>query len=156
MLEGRERELLRAGTRAVDLGAAPGGWSWQLAQRGIRVTAVDNGALKGEIADDSLVAHVRTDGFAFRPRRPVDWMVCDIAEQPSRVASLVARWLVNGDAKRSIFNLKLPMKRRYDEVVRCQSLIREALVRVGVRHTLAFRQLYHDREEVTGYVARRD
>jgi 23S rRNA (cytidine2498-2'-O)-methyltransferase len=83
-------------------------------------------------------------------------MVCDIAEQPSRVASLVARWVANGETKRSIFNLKLPMKRRYDEVVRCQSLIREALVRAGVRYTLAFRQLYHDREEVTGYVARRD
>ncbi len=39
----REPELLRAGMRAVDLGAAPGGWTWQLAHRGLRVTAVDNG-----------------------------------------------------------------------------------------------------------------
>ncbi len=55
----REPDLLRAGMRAVDLGAAPGGWTWQLAQRGLRVTAVDNGALKGEVAQDSLVTHVR-------------------------------------------------------------------------------------------------
>jgi 23S rRNA (cytidine2498-2'-O)-methyltransferase len=153
---GDDTNLLRAGMKAVDLGAAPGGWSWQLAQRGLRVTAVDNGSLKGDVASDSLVTHVRADGFSFRPRRPVDWMVCDIVEQPSRIAALVARWIAQGDARRSIFNLKLPMKRRYDEVMRCEATISETLARAGVRHTLALRQLYHDREEVTGYCARYD
>jgi 23S rRNA (cytidine2498-2'-O)-methyltransferase len=146
--------LVRAGMKAVDLGAAPGGWSFQLASRGVRVTAVDNGPLKGDVASDPLVTHVRADGFSFRPRRPVDWMVCDIVEQPSRVAALIARWIAHGDAKRSIFNLKLPMKRRYDELRRCEAIVRDALA--GIRHTLVFRQLYHDREEATGYCARRD
>ena len=151
-----EARLLAAGMKAVDLGAAPGGWSWLLAQRGVRVTAVDNGALKGEAAADALIAHVRADGLSFRPRRPVDWMTCDIVEQPSRIAALVGRWLGDGDARRSIFNLKLPMKRRYDELRRCEATIRDTLTRAGVRHTLAFRHLYHDREEVTGYCACRD
>jgi len=151
-----EPRLLGGGMKAVDLGAAPGGWTWQLAHRGVRVTAVDNGTLKGEVASDPLVTHVRGDGLTYRPRRPVDWMVCDIVEQPARIAALVARWLAHGDARRSIFNLKLPMKRRYDEVLRCNATIRDALTRAGVRHTVAFRQLYHDREEVTGYAARTD
>jgi 23S rRNA (cytidine2498-2'-O)-methyltransferase len=151
-----EPQLVRAGMKAVDLGAAPGGWTWQLAHRGLRVVAVDNGALKGDVASDSLVTHLRTDGLAYRPRKPVDWMVCDIATQPSRIAALIARWMAHGDARRSIFNLKLPMRRRYDEVLRCDAMIREALARAGVRHTLALRQLYHDREEVTGYCARSD
>jgi 23S rRNA (cytidine2498-2'-O)-methyltransferase len=68
---------VKPGMRAVDLGAAPGGWTWQLAQRGLRVTAIDNGPLKGSVAGDSLVEHLRVDGLAWRPRRPVDWMVCD-------------------------------------------------------------------------------
>ena len=38
--EERAHEL-KAGMRAVDLGASPGGWLWVLAQRGIRVTAID-------------------------------------------------------------------------------------------------------------------
>ncbi len=152
----RDPALLRAGMRAVDLGAAPGGWTWQLAQRGLRVTAVDNGALKGEVAQDSLVTHVRADGLTYRPRRPVDWMVCDIVDQPSRIAALVARWIGEGHARRTIFNLKLPMKKRYDEVRRCGELMGETLARAGIRHTLAFRQLYHDREEVTGYCVRVD
>ena len=107
----RESDLLRAGMRAVDLGAAPGGWTWQLARRGLTVTAVDNGPLKGEVRDDPLVTHLRTDGLAYLPKRPVDWMVCDIVEQPSRIASLVARWIGEGHARQAIFNLKLPMKK---------------------------------------------
>ena len=82
----RELELAHAGMRAIDLGAAPGGWTWQLAHRGLRVTAVDNGLLKGEVAHDPLVTHLRADGLTYVPRRPVDWLVCDIAEQPSRIA----------------------------------------------------------------------
>ena len=150
----RTPEMLRAGMKAVDLGAAPGGWSWQLAHRGLRVTAIDNGPLKGEVAQDSLVTHLRVDGLRFRPQRPVDWMVCDIAEQPARIATLVGRWIAEGHARRTIFNLKLPMKKRYDEVRRCEAIIRDTIAKAGVRHTLALRQLYHDREEVTGYCAR--
>ena len=150
----RETDLMRAGMRAVDLGAAPGGWTWQLAHRGLRVIAVDNGALKGTVAQDALVTHLRVDGLSYLPKRPVDWMVCDIVEQPARIAALVARWIGEGHARHAIFNLKLPMKKRYDEVHRCEAIIRNALAKARVRHTLLLRQLYHDREEVTGCVVR--
>jgi len=149
-----EPEVLRAGMRAVDLGAAPGGWTWQLAHRGLRVTAIDNGPLKGEVLDDPLVTHLRADGLSWRPPRPVDWLVCDIVDQPARIAALVARWIADGHARQAIFNLKLPMKKRYGEVRRCEAIIRDALAAARIRHTLALRQLYHDREEVTGYLAR--
>ena len=151
----RERELLHEGQSAVDLGAAPGGWTWQLASRGLHVTAVDNGALAPALARDTNVEHVRADGLGWRPRRPVDWLVCDIVERPSRIASLVADWVATGAAASAIFNLKLPMKKRHDEVQRADAAIRERLASAGVDATLAFRQLYHDREEVTGYLARR-
>ncbi len=149
-------KLLRPGMRAVDLGASPGGWTWQLVQRGLTVTAVDNGLLKGDIAIDPRVTHIRADGLTFRPRKPVDWLVCDIVLQPSRIAELVARWIAQGDARRAIFNLKLPMKKRYDAVHDCESRIVERMRKAHVRCELALRQLYHDREEVTGYLARLD
>ena len=155
-LAGAEHDAIRAGMRAVDLGAAPGGWTWQLAQRGVRVTAVDNGALKGDVATDPLVTHIRADGLTYHPRRPVDWLVCDIADQPSKIASVVADWMAEGLARRAIFNLKLPMKKRYDEVLRCEGIIAERLDRGGTRFELRVKQLYHDREEVTGYCARQD
>ena len=147
---------LRPAMRAVDLGAAPGGWTWQLVQRGLRVVAVDNGPLKGAIANDPLVEHLRVDGLTYRPRRAVDWMVCDMVLSPSRIATLVAAWIADGACRRSIFNLKLPMKKRDAEVQRCAAIIRDALRSPRIRHDLRFRQLYHDREEVTGYCARID
>jgi 23S rRNA (cytidine2498-2'-O)-methyltransferase len=136
--------------RAVDLGAAPGGWTWQLMSRGLRITAVDNGALKGDLVDNALVRHVRSDGFKFVPTSPVDWMVCDMVEQPSRIAQLVAKWLSNGWARYIIFNLKLPMKRRLEEVDRCRNIILDADLG-GRPLQLRLKQLYHDREEVTGF-----
>jgi len=145
---------LRPGARAVDLGAAPGGWTWQLVQRGLRVTAVDNAALRGDIAGDPLVTHVREDGLRYRPRRPVDWVTCDIVEAPARIAQLMGDWIGEGAARHAIFNLKLPMKKRYDEVARCRDIIAQRLARAGVRAHLGLRQLYHDRAEVTGYLER--
>jgi 23S rRNA (cytidine2498-2'-O)-methyltransferase len=145
---------LRPAMRAVDLGAAPGGWTWQLVQRGLRVVAVDNGPLKGAVASDPLVEHLRVDGLSYRPRRAVDWMVCDMVLQPSRIAALVAAWVADGACRRTIFNLKLPMKKRYDEVRHCESTIRDALEQRRTRYRLRFKQLYHDREEITGYCSR--
>ena len=148
------KESMHEGVTAVDLGASPGGWTYQLVRRGVAVTAIDNGPMDDTLLDSGLVDHVRADGFAYRPRYPVEWMVCDIVEQPIRVARLVAEWIADGDCRRSIFNLKLPMKKRYDELARCRAAMDEICEAQGVRCTIRFKHLYHDREEVTGYAWR--
>ncbi len=132
------------GERAVDLGAAPGGWTWLLLRRGLQVIAVDNGALTQELADDPGVHHLRTDAFKYRPPRPVDWMFCDVVERPGGIAKLVRQWFRHDWCRRSIFNLKLPMKRPLDTV-------RDALDAMEQTGRIRFkaRQLYHDREEIT-------
>ena len=144
---GNEEKILRPEMRAVDLGAAPGGWTWQLINRGLHVTAVDNGTLKGELVDNALVKHLREDGFRYRPKRRVDWMVCDMVEKPVRIAELVALWFREGWTDRCIFNLKLPMKKRLQEVERCHAIIEAALKMSGRDYELRMKQLYHDREE---------
>ena len=157
LLDGEEREaLLKAGMTAAELGAAPGGWTWILTRHHLRVTSVDNGPLRQNVMDSGLVEHLRADGFQWKPSQPLDWMVCDMVEQPRRVAERMATWFREGWCRHAVFNLKLPMKKRYDEVVRCRAAITDDLSRRGVRAHLALRQLYHDREEVTGYLARRD
>ncbi len=155
-LDKKEQALwLRPGMTAVDLGAAPGGWTWQLVQRGLKVTAVDNGPLKGAAAGHPSIRHLREDGFRFRPQRPVDWLVCDMVEQPQRVATLVTEWFIGGYTQRAIFNLKLPMKKRVAALNDALNSIRTALNNKGVRYQLEAKQLYHDREEVTVYLARK-
>lgn len=153
-LNDKQRErMLRIEMHAVDLGAAPGGWTWQLVKRGLHVIAVDNGAMSPALMDSGLVEHLREDGFHFRPEQPVDWMVCDIVEKPARIADLAARWLSEGDCRYTIFNLKLPMKKRYKEVMQCLACVRETLEATGQPYRLACKQLYHDREEVTVFAA---
>lgn len=150
LLDAGERAAwLRPGMRGVDLGAAPGGWTWQLVHRHIHVTAIDNGPMDAALMASGLVEHRREDGFRYRPPKPVDWMVCDMVEQPVRVAARMAEWLARGWCRQSIFNLKLPMKKRYDEVIRCLALIRETATAQGSLLELRARQLYHDREEIT-------
>jgi len=145
---------LAPGMTAVDLGAAPGGWTWQLVSRHMKVTAVDNGPMAPSLMDSGLVEHVRADGFVFRPRRPVDWMVCDIVEKPARTAALIETWLGEGLCREAVVNLKLPMKQRYAEVRRLLERIGDGLAARGVKASIACRQLYHDREEVTCHLRR--
>ena len=144
-------QTLRPGMTAVDLGAAPGGWTWQLVQRHIRTVAIDNGPLAPALLDSGIVEHRRVDGFRYRPVKPVDWMVCDMVEQPSRIAALVADWLAEGWCRQTIFNLKLPMKKRHEAVLICRALIETRLDAAGAAYRLRFRQLYHDRAEITGH-----
>jgi 23S rRNA (cytidine2498-2'-O)-methyltransferase len=150
----RVAERMRAGTRAVDLGAAPGGWTWQLAQRGLRVTAVDNARLAPEVLATGLVEHVRGDAFHFEPRKRVAWMVCDVVEQPIRVAGLAADWIARDWCRECIVNLKLPMRKRFEEWERCRGEIEKRLRRAGTEYRILAKQLYHDREEITLYLAR--
>ncbi len=145
---------LAEGMTAVDLGAAPGGWTWQLVNRSIKVTAVDNGPMAEDLMYSGLVDHQRADGFTFQPRRPVDWMVCDIVEKPARTAAMIETWLGEGWCREAVVNLKLPMKQRYAEVQRLLERIDTGLKARGLKVSIGCKQLYHDREEVTCHLRR--
>ncbi|HTJ96664.1 MAG TPA: 23S rRNA (cytidine(2498)-2'-O)-methyltransferase RlmM [Rhodocyclaceae bacterium] len=147
-----QADQLHEGITAVDLGAAPGGWTWVLVRHGVQVTAIDNGALAPILQKDSRVEHLRVDGIHWRPKRPVHWLVCDMVDKPARIAGLMADWFVGGHCSSAIFNLKLPMKKRYEEVELCRDLIMDALAKKHIKAELSVRQLYHDREEVTCYL----
>jgi 23S rRNA (cytidine2498-2'-O)-methyltransferase len=153
-LDEKERaQRLAPGMTAIDLGASPGGWTWQLVQRGLMVIAVDNGAMDAALLETGQVKHRRDDGFHYRPAEPVDWMVCDMVEGPAKIARLASQWIAQGWCAESIFNLKLPMKKRWEEVERCRGIVDEVLG--GGGYYLRIKHLYHDREEVTAYLARR-
>ncbi len=147
LLTADEREhLLRPGMTAADLGAAPGGWTWVLTRQHLRVTSVDNGPLRQHVLDTGLVEHLRAVGFHWHPAKPLDWMVCDMVEQPAKVAARMAKWFAEGWCRHAVFNLKLPMKKRWQETRLCLDLFEE---RAGKPLTLRAKQLYHDREEIT-------
>ncbi|SFR48645.1 23S rRNA (cytidine2498-2'-O)-methyltransferase [Marinobacter daqiaonensis] len=152
----RQLDYLGGGKTAVDLGAAPGGWTWQLVRQGMQVTAVDNGPMDQALMASGLVTHVQADGYAWKPRRAVDWMVCDIVDKPRRTAAMVSDWFGGQLCRYSVFNLKLPMKKRYEEWLACRELIQERLADAPFGIRLTARQLYHDREEITCFLERTD
>ena len=93
------------GDTCLDLGAAPGGWTWALAELGARVRAVDKAPLDPRVAAMPGVEAVVESAFAMAPE-PVDWLVCDVIAYPARVFDLVERWIVAGAAARIVCTVK--------------------------------------------------
>ncbi|HVE83628.1 MAG TPA: SAM-dependent methyltransferase [Myxococcales bacterium] len=132
------------GESCVDLGAAPGGWTARLLERGARVVAVDPANLAGALARHPRLTHVRSSAFAYQPDQPADWLFCDMAWRPLEVAALLAKWGRHGWADFLVANVKLPMRDKNQVLLRVRELLQE-----GGWKGLAVRQLYHDRDEVT-------
>ena len=145
---------LAEGMTSVDLGASPGGWTWQLVKREMLVTAIDNGPMAESLMDTGLVEHLQVDGFAYRPKQRVNWMVCDIVEKPAKSAAMLEAWIGEGLCTEAVVNLKLPMKQRYSEVRRLLEKMQQGFKARGVKVQMGCKQLYYDREEVTCHVRR--
>lgn len=153
--QAEEKKRFTEEMTGVDLGACPGGWTYQLVKRGLFVYAVDHGKMAASLHDTGRIEHCAEDGFKFQPpkRKQIDWLVCDMVEQPIRISKLMAKWLINGWCREAIFNLKLPMKKRYQEVQLCLNYLEEELTKQGFWFKIQAKHLYHDREEITVHVA---
>ena len=138
-----------AGETVVDLGAAPGGWSYSAAKRGARVVAIDNGPLKGGALDHPQIEHRREDAFRFAPPAdaPCDWLFCDLVEEPHHVLrSIVEPWLERGWCRRFVVNLKFG---RVDPIALLEELRAPGSILQRRAPGVRIRHLYHDREEFT-------
>ena len=132
---------------ALDLGAAPGGWTRVLRMKGLRVIAVDPALLDPRVAADPGVTHRRELAQAFfRDPEPCDVMVNDMRMdclESSRLMNEGAGVLKDGGL--GVLTLKLtensaewPRRARQAEAI-----LREKYVVLGMR------QLFHNRDEVT-------
>jgi 23S rRNA (cytidine2498-2'-O)-methyltransferase len=125
-----------SGELVVDLGAAPGGWSFSAARRGARVLAVDNGPLKGGALGNPLIEHILADAFG-----------CDLVEEPHHtLRNLIAPWLSEGRCRNFIVNLKFG---RTDPLALLQELRLPASAFVIHGKDVRIRHLFHNREEFT-------
>ncbi len=91
----------------LDLGAAPGSWTYVAVYRGARVIAVDRAPLRDDLMTSPLVSFVRGDAFEFRPAHPVDWLLCDVIAPPQSTGQLLLKWLRNGWCRRFVLTVKL-------------------------------------------------
>ncbi|MFO0574504.1 MAG: SAM-dependent methyltransferase [Polyangia bacterium] len=85
---------LRPGEVAVEIGSAPGGASWALLQRGLRVIGVDPGEMAESVLRHPRFTHLKQTLGELRreqlPRR-VDWLLLDVNLAPQVALHQVRR-----------------------------------------------------------------
>ena len=146
MLEALEafRIDLPAGGVALDLGAAPGGWTRVLRQKGQYVTAVDPADLHPRLAADRGVRHKKMTAEAYLTEGPdaFDFLVNDMrmdARASARLMNAFADFLY--PHAEALMTLKLGKTAAALDPA-C-TILQE---RYNILHT---RQLFHNRNEVT-------
>ncbi len=135
----------REGESVIDLGAAPGGWTYAFAKRGCQVTAVDNGPLRLPGACVRRVEHVHADGMTWHLPPllpPVDWLVGDMLIPPGKAFHLLKYWVGGKHCRRLVLNIKLPQEQPVP-------VLEPILAWLRGKGSFQVRQLYHDRREVT-------
>ena len=120
----RLRRQPQPGERCLDLGAAPGGWTWLLARTGAEVLAVDKAPLAPEVAALPNVSWQEGSAFALDPDDvgPVDWWCSDIIAYPDRLLDLVTRWLESGLVRNLVCTIKFQGATDHDAAARFAAL----------------------------------
>lgn len=134
---------------ALDLGAAPGGWTRVLRQHDQYVTAIDPAELDARLARDSAIRHLRITAESYLQEGPdeFDIIVNDMrmdARDSARLMASFARYLYpHGWA---LVTLKLPEQDRKPLLDQAFAILRRAYQVVGAR------QLFHNRSEITVFL----
>lgn len=138
-------------SEALDIGAAPGGWTSLLLERGLRVTAVDPADLHPSLLQYRTLTVLKKNAseVKFSPET-FDLLVCDMSWSPMQMSKLVlglAPALAGGGA--AIVTVKL-MHRKPLQTIRDVTGKLEESFRVNKA-----KQLFHNREEITLYLTKK-
>jgi 23S rRNA (cytidine2498-2'-O)-methyltransferase len=136
---------LPAGGRALDLGAAPGGWSRVLRRHAMQVVAVDPADLHPSLASDPAVVHHRQKVQDYFPAsEQFDIILNDMRldARDSVRCMLVAAENLKAEGI-GIMSVKLPARKMAQIAARSLEMLRQEYQIVGAR------QLFHNRREIT-------
>ena len=143
---------LEPGLSALDLGAAPGGFTSVLLERGSRVLAIDPAPLAPRVAGAANLEFIRDHAERVTLERipPLDLITCDAVLAPSETAALVVRFAGRlSPGGRAIVTLKLrPSPPADEQLAGAAALFAPALELERLRH------LHANRCEVTAFLRR--
>ncbi|WP_433946588.1 SAM-dependent methyltransferase [Paenibacillus sp. SN-8-1] len=134
---------------ALDIGAAPGGWTSFLLERGLRVTAVDPAKMHPSLLDSERLTYLNrnADSVKFREDQ-FDVLVCDMSWSPKLTAKLVTGLLyslVPGGT--AIVTVKLLSKKPLALIREVMDTFENANMQIQ-----RAKQLFHNRDEITLYM----
>lgn len=144
---------VRPGERALDLGAAPGGWSLALAERGAHVVAVDPADLDSQAAGHPEVTHLRCRAEEMAGRDdlgPFDLIVDDMNVDPAHSARsmcALARLVKPGGWGIMTIKYMTAARRRHER--EAVQILSQEYEEIRLRH------LPHNRMETTAAMRRR-
>lgn len=144
--------LTLPGRDALDIGAAPGGWTQTLVNRGYHVTAVDPGDMDPDIASHPHVQHLSITAQAFLHQQTATYdlivndMIMDCRESARIMLDFAGRIRPNG---LGIITLKLPKQKYGKKLKSAVKILRTAYDLLGIR------QLPSNKSELTVVVAPR-
>ena len=144
-------DLPTSGT-ALDLGAAPGGWTRILLNRGMQVWAVDSGELDQRLDGKPGLTYVPSlaGPFLAENEQEFDLVVNDMRMEPAVSANVMnsaARYVPSGGM--AVMSIKIPAESSaLGEIKNTLRILRREWTVVTVR------QLFHNRHEVTAILRR--
>lgn len=148
----REFGLNYAGYQnALDVGAAPGGWTSLLLERGLRVTAIDPAELHPSLMTYPTLTYLKRNAseVKFNPAT-FDLLVCDMSWSPMLMCKLVLDLepALKAGAT-AIITVKLMHRKPLQT-------IRDVISRLSTEFVLQkAKQLFHNREEITLYLIKK-
>ena len=137
--------------RALDLGAAPGGWTRVLADAGMQVVAIDPAALDEKVTQHPKVTHIRQRANDYVIGNDFDLLVNDMnidPEDSARIMSQLANHLKPGAY--AIMTIKLVVKNPDRLLANVTPILTPAF------DILDMKNLFHNRLEVTMLLRRHD
>ena len=100
-----------AGDKVIELGAAPGAWTWAFAQLGADIHSYDRAPLDPRIEQLPQVHHIQGDAFALDyTSERCDWLCSDLICYPDRLIELIHDCLNNKACDKLIITIKFQGK----------------------------------------------
>lgn len=130
---------------ALDIGAAPGGWSSFLLEKELRVTAVDPADMHPSLLREHGFTYIRKNAADVSfPEGEFDLLVCDMSWDPLRMAELVKRLLPSVARDGLVLTtVKLMHGKAFATLRGVEQILQPEATLVRAR------QLFHNREEIT-------
>ncbi|WP_458462064.1 SAM-dependent methyltransferase [Paenibacillus sp.] len=137
--------------KALDIGAAPGGWTSFLLERGLEVTAVDPAKMDPTLLASPKLTFLKKNAGDVRFREgEFDLLVCDMSWSPKLMSRLVSDLLYSlQPGGTAVVTVKLLHKKPL-------ALIKDVIdtferSRMQIQRS---KQLFHNREEITLYMVK--
>ena len=133
--------LPQAGSRCVDAGACPGGWTWVLNNLGAEITAIDRSPLADFLMREPRITFMQHDAFTLSPESlgKQDWVFSDVICYPPRLLEWVERWLASGLCSKFVCTIKMQGAPDFDTIRRFAQIPHSKIVHLTAnKHELTW------------------